>query len=342
MNENGSTAEAAGNGETPTTEPSQTTSITSADSVVPSVSLAPDTFGDEPEVEAPESIDEIPTFDLASPFVRTAKIKRPVRTRKGVKLREIEVTHVIARPSFDQCQARDLALPYRTKKVAKKEDEVLLNTASEVDVKLYNKCVIATEGYPLNVTAPNEDGTPSQTPEEREAALAESNIPNSHKVDIMRACLEVKSEVVYDDAGLLEDLLDTEEDEEELSEAEAASWGDNIEYRVRSEIGDQGQFVVYTTVREPKQPHIDAFSKGVKYHLETGGKTPVTKLLTALAPARDVYKSLKLRVEGFSVNGEQFDPSNREHVRHLEDYGYYMRSVVDAVITETKLDMGNL
>lgn len=251
-----------------------------------------------------------PLIDLSLPFTRES-----VGKSRG---RKVRVVHTLNRPSLAQLQARDASNPYRSQVKSDEEDRIIADVSGRADVKLYDALVIYTEGYKINVDP--------DKPENREAAL--DNIPSQHKIDMLRSMLEVRAEVVWDGA----------EDADEF--AEFITWGDDIEYRARVEFGDQGQLVGYITLREPKQYQLDKFNAAAsEMTLEKGKKKPVTKIAIKLLPAVELFDELLVSAEGFLVGGAEFDKNNPGHVALIDAYA--KRAVLDAVVKETRLDLGN-
>ncbi len=146
-----------------------------------------------------------------------------------------------------------------------------------------------------------------------------------HKTSIVLACLANKSESVYSD-------------ENEEVEGLKFSWGENQTYRVRTEIGDTGNFVAYSTLQEPSQKQIDTYTNSSVFSLEKGQKKPITKITASLTTVVQLYDELVQSVEGLTVNGEDVDVKNSKHLSLIDPY--MKRSVVDEVMKETKLDLG--
>lgn len=249
------------------------------------------------------------SFELNEPFEREAEARS-----RG---RKVKVFHRLRRPTQRELQARDDSQPYRSQDIGNDEEQVLADTSGRPDVRLYDLLVLGTKGYQKNVAE-------GQTDDERSAALAA--IPPQHKIDMVRSILAVQSEVVYDDA------------EDEV--VETFLFGDGATYRVKSELGDQGQFVVFSTMNEPTQRQIEAYTAGAtKFTLEKGQRKPVTKITVSIAPAVELYDKLVESIEGLTVNGEPLDVNDERQLALVDPY--MKRSVVDALMKETRLQMGN-
>ncbi len=226
--------------------------------------------------------------------------------------KKVKVTHEFRQPTFKELQDRDAAQPYRSQDVGGDTEQVLADISGKADVNLYNKLIVRTKGY-------KNDITPEMKAEEREQAL--QAIPSKHKVSMIRAILKVESEVVYDD---------------EAADSEGFEWNENQTYRVRTEIG--GKFVVYTNIKEPNQRQIEDYDGATKFYIERGHKTPVTKITVDLAPAKRLFDVLVESNEGFTFDGQPIDVKNPKHVDAIG--GYVKRSIIDAVMKETAIDLG--
>lgn len=264
----------------------------------------------EPADNTPIPLTVEPTsFELNEPFEREAQ----ARTR-GHK---VTVFHRLRRPTQKELQARDDSQPYRSQDIGNDEEQVLADTSGRADVRLYELLVLGTKGYQKNVAE-------GQTEDERRAALAA--IPPQHKIDMVRSIVAVQSEVVYDDA------------EDEV--VETFLFGDGATYRVKSELGDQGQFVAFSVMNEPTQRQIEAYTAGAtKFTLEKGQRKPVTKITVSLAPAVELYDKLVESIEGLTVNGEPINVGDERQLALVDPY--MKRSVIDALMKETRLQMGN-
>jgi hypothetical protein len=266
------------------------------------------------EISADAAVESIPlpvestTFELNEPFEREAKARS-----RG---KDVSVYHRLRRPTLQELQARDDSQPYRSQDIGNDEEQVLADTSGRADMRLYDLLVVETRGYSKNVAA-------GQTEDERRAALA--TVHPAHKVDMIRAILAVQSEVVFDD------------DEDEI--VETFLFGDGATYRVKSELFDAGQFVVYSTLNEPTQRQIEAYTAGAtKFTLEKGQRKPVTKITVSLTPAVELFDKLVESIEGLTVNGNPIDVKDVRQLALVDPY--LKRSAVDALMKETRLNMG--
>lgn len=260
-------------------------------------------------VETPTTNQPTDSFELADTLLKEAKA-----TFKGKK---IPVSHELKRPSLKDLEKRDLASPFRSQDVGNETDEVLADLSGKVDVELYDKLVVSTKGYKHNIT-------PDLDPEARKQALKE--IPPSHKIPVIQDLTKVSSEVVYDgedDGGVIEFV-----------------WSEDQSYRVRTELGSKGQFVVYSTVKEPSEHQMDLYSGSTKFYIERakGSSKPVTKIVSSLAPSVALFDEMVESIEGLTVDGKEVDVKNKAHLALVD--AYMKRSVIDTVMKETRLDMG--
>jgi hypothetical protein len=246
------------------------------------------------------------SFDLLEPFERSGKAH--------FRGKKINVTHTINCPTFQQLRERDAKLPYRSVTINDEKEQILSDMTGKVNVALYDMVVLKTSGYKLNVSE-------GQSAEDRKAALA--TIPLRHKKDIMTAVLTVESEVIY----------------EHEKEDDTFSWGDEQEYRVRTEIGDTGNFVIYTTVKEFTQEQIDEYDGATSFYLEKGGKKPVTNITTTSLPvAVKLFDAQATEASGLTMGKDTFDLKKPEHLSKLS--AHIKRSIVDSIMKETRLDLG--
>jgi hypothetical protein len=250
-------------------------------------------------------------FELNEPFEREAKAKS-----RGHK---VTVMHRLRRATQAELQERDNKQPYRSQDVGNDDEQVLADTSGRADIQLYDLLVVETRGYEKNV----KDG---QSEDERRTAL--KTILPQHKIDIIQAILKVTSEVIYD--GM---------DEDEV--IETVLFGSGGTLRVKSELFDKGQFVAFSNMREPSQRQIEVYNAdATKFFLEKGGRgKPVTKVTVSLAPAIELYDNLVESIEGLAINGSPVDVSDKRQLALVDPY--MKRSVVDALMKETKLDLGN-
>jgi hypothetical protein len=249
----------------------------------------------------------VPALELTEPFDREAHGK--------VRGHKVRVFHRVGRPTLQLLQERDDKQPYRSQMVTEDRERLLADVTGKADAELYDQLVLLTEGYKYNVSEGQGDS-------ERQQAL--KAIPRAHKSDMMRAILEVKSEVVP-------------EGEEEI---DTFVWGQGLSYRIRTEIGDQGQFVAYTTMNEPTNKQLDDYGvASTDFEIEKGQRKPITRVHAKLAPAVQLFDELVVSIEGFTVNGQPIDISDKRQLLLVDPY--FKRSVLDALMKETRLDLGN-
>jgi hypothetical protein len=249
-------------------------------------------------------------FELNDTLERAAKA--PFQGKK------VSVTHELNRPSLQDLQKRDSKQPYRSQQVEENVDQVLANLSGKADVELYDKLVVRTTGYKYNVVA-------EQTKEERQTAL--ESIPANHKISIIQSVTKVSSEVVYD-----------ESDDDEIVEF---VWSEDQTYRVRTEIGANAEFVVYSEIKEPSYRQFETYTGATKFYIERlkgSTKNPITKITVELEPANKLFDELVKSVEGMTFNGATVDVKDAKQLAAIDPY--FKRSVVDAVMGETRLDMG--
>jgi hypothetical protein len=250
---------------------------------------------------------DVNTLELTEPFDREAFGK--------VRGHKVRVFHRIARPNIQQLQERDDKQPYRSQMVNEDRERLLSDVSGRADAELYDQLVLLTEGYKYNVVDGQDESARTQ---------ALNSVPRAHKSDMMRAILEVKSEVVP-------------EGEEEV---DTFVWGQGLTYRIRTEIGDQGQFVAYSTMREPTNRQLDDYSlASTDFEIEKGQRKPITRVHTKLAPAVQLFDELVDAIEGFTVNGKPINVKDKRQLALVDPY--FKRSVLDALMKETRLDLGN-
>lgn len=212
--------------------------------------------------------------------------------------------------------ARDDAKSFRSRALGGEKEEILSDPTNNADVNLFNKTVDETRGYKLDVK-------PGQSAEEREAALA--TIPRGHKIDLINAVYEVDAELIFDEAMLASDVF---------------TWGEQNVWKVRVDIGANADHSVILTLQEPGETQITDYSKdSSKFTIERSGKKPITEISVKLVPGVRIGKTLLKGVEGYTVNGEPFDVTNKQHLELIDPY--VLRAGVDAVMKVTRLDLGN-
>jgi hypothetical protein len=201
--------------------------------------------------------------------------------------------------------------PYRSQARNKDIEDIISDLSGRAEKELYDKIIVRTEGYKNNVQK-------DQSEEDRTKAL--SSIPPTHKVDFIQAITQVKSEVVYDNED--SDVID---------------WGENVTYRVKSELFDKGQFTIFSTLREPSQEQLENYNPS-KFSLEKGQRKPITRVEIKLTPAVELFDSLVENVEGLVVQGRPVDVHNPSELSKINPY--WKRSVVTAVLEAQHLDLG--
>jgi hypothetical protein len=259
-------------------------------------------------------VEETPTEETNTTNEFELTEPREVEGRAAQRGKKIPVVHTLREASLAELQARDALRPYRSRDIGNEEEEVLADRTGTADVTLYEKLVIETKGYKLNVT-------PNQPAEDRAAAL--KSIPAQHKRSIIKDVTEFKSKPVYD----IEDGVE-----------EVFEWTENQTYRIRTELGTKGQFVVYTNIKEPSESQLEVYTGAVKFILEKGELKPVTKITVELEPAVKLFDQLVQSIEGFTYKGQPVDVTSAEQLVRVN--GYFKRSVLDAVVKETQLDLG--
>lgn len=255
----------------------------------------------EQETSLPESND----LELTAP--------RLVEAKASMRGKKVPVTHKLNNPDLKDLEKRDAAQPYRSRDVGNEEEEVLTNPIGPVDVALYDRLVIETTGYKLNVAQ-------GQTDEERKAAL--KSIPSAHKRSAIKDLTEVHSEVVYDGQD----------------EVDVFEWTEDQTYRVRTELGANGQFVFYSTVKEPSEKQLEILGGATKFVLEKGERKPITRITVQLEPAVQLANNLLRSFEGATYSKHPVDVSNAQQLASI--HPYVKRSIITAVVKETELDMG--
>lgn len=248
----------------------------------------------------------LPMFELNEPYEAEFRARRT------------DVYHKLRKPTLQELIARDAATPYRSRDVGNDEEEVIADTSGRSDVILYDKLVLEARGYSAEPLLFENLDVP-----EKLAGLAK--IPSPHKVDIIRAMFALEAKVEYD--------------EEEVPEIFV--WGEGNELKVRCEIGrGDNPYVVVHTVREPSERQIQDYrNRATRFTIEKGTKKPVTKVITNLVPAVELYNALIVGIDGAVFNGQTVDVSNPTHLGAID--AYQKRAVIDAVLKETQLDLGN-
>ena len=257
----------------------------------------------------PTTTDTNTTEDSVMRFELTEPITRKAHATRGTK--RIPVAHTNRRLTLAELEERESAQPYRSRSTGS-EEEILSDLSGKADIRLYDRTVLKTEGYKHNVTG-------AQTKEERAVAL--NSIPPAHKIDVMRAGFVLKSELVFDEST---------EDE--------VVWGDDLVYRVRTEIFDKGQYVVHSNMREPSQAQVENFNPQ-SFFIERGSSTPITRISMKLTPVVKLFDRLVDSTEGFTYNGQPVDVKNPDHLASIDPY--FKRDVINAVMSATRLSLGN-
>jgi hypothetical protein len=232
------------------------------------------------------------------------------RTGKGGK---VSLTYELRQPTLPELKEKESQQPYRSMNMGE-EEQVLSDLSGKAEAQLFDKLVVSTAGYKLNVQS-------GQTEEDRKTAI--KGIPPRHKTDIVRAVLAVDAKVIYD-----EDLA-----------TETFIWSEDQEYRVRTEIGDTGNFVAYFMMKELSQRQLEKYNGATKMFLERGAKKPITRITVDLAPGVELFDKTAMSVEGLTVKGIMLDVKNPEHLAKIPPH--IKRAVVDAVVAETHLELGN-
>lgn len=292
----------------PGTTASSQSNLQAIDSVNEQISKLAGNTGesDDPNSTAPV------LFDLAEPF----DLRLNARGPKG----KIPVRHVLKQPTLAQLTARDEAQPYRSQMITDEIERPIADVKNTADVNLYDKLVLLTEGYRLNVVE-------GQTPEERAAAL--KAIPPTHKKNVISQILPVETKYVPEPMETGEDGEDTE----------VFKWGENLTYKFECEFGVDGMFKAIVVMNEPSSDHIDQYHSATHFDIEKGSRKPVTRMTIELKPSVVVFDELVKDISGFVVKGQPFDVTNPMHVKLVS--GYLKRSVMTALIKQTQLDLGN-
>ncbi len=247
------------------------------------------------------------SFDVTDTIERSAEAPF-----KGSK---VKLTYQLRQPTLSELKDKEAKQPYRSMASGNEEEQVLSDLSGKADAQLFDKVIVKTIGYKENI----EEG---QSEESRAAILA--TIPVRHKVDIVRAVTTVDSEIVYDDE----------------QEVDSFVWAEDQEYRVRTEIGDTGNYVAYFTMKEPSQRQLEKYTGATKFFIEKGGKKPVTKITVDVVPGVEIFDASVVSAEGLSVGSEILDVKNAAHLAQIP--AHIKRNVVDEVMAGTRLDLGNL
>lgn len=227
---------------------------------------------------------------------------------------KVKLTYQLRQPTLSEIKDKEAKQPYRSMSSGNEEEQVLSDLSGKADAQLFDRLVVKTVGYKDNI----EEG---QTEEQRATVL--KSIPLRHKVDIVRAVTAVDSEIVYDNE----------------QEVDSFVWTENQEYRVRTELGDTGNYIAYFTIREPSQRQMERYNGATKFFIEKGGKKPVTKITVDVAPGVEIFDTSIISVEGLSVGSDTLDVKNTNHLAAIPPH--IKRSVVDAVMAGTRLELGN-
>jgi hypothetical protein len=96
-------------------------------------------------------------------------------------------------------------------------------------------------------------------------------------------------------------------------------------------------------MKEPSQRQLEKYNGATKFFIEkkkgSASNKPVTKITVDLTPAVEIFDASVAGVEGLSIKEQILDTSNKEHLSLIP--AHIKRSVVDAVMAGTKLDLGN-
>ena len=234
--------------------------------------------------------------------------------------KKITLVHRLNTGTLSQLSARDRARPWRSRALGDDEEEILTEPTSTADIALYNATVVETSGYKFNVL-------PGQSKEDREQALA--GIPGRHKRDAIRDITEYQTEIVY-------------ENESDETAEPAFEWTENQTYRARTEVGLKGEHVIYSDVSEPSQKQMEDYAGATKYVLEKGQRKPVTRITVELEAAVTLFDSIVKNLEGYTYKhlSVALDDKTKREEQLAKVDPYFKRSVVDKVVKETGLDMG--
>jgi hypothetical protein len=248
-----------------------------------------------------EATEQIPTeilstdINLNDTFIRKA--------RAPFKGKKVDVSYELRLATLPELKEKESNQPYRSVNSGNEEEQVLSDLSGKTDVVLFDKLVVSTTGYGTNVA-------PGQSPEERAKSL--KAIPTRHKAPVVQAVTKVTSEVIYDDEP----------------EPGAFVWTEDQKFRVRTEVGDTGNIVVYFNVRELSQREMERYDGATKFFIEKGGKKPITKITVDVEPGVAIFDAIAESAENTITPLKDIPPSVK-------------RSVVDAVVAGTKLDLGN-
>lgn len=244
-----------------------------------------------PEVEATSPAE----VDLNDTFIRTARAPY-----HGTK---VEISYELRLPTLPELKEKESKQPYRSVSSGDEEEQVLSDLSGKQDAMLFDKLVVSTKGYDFDVTS-------GQSSEDRAKAL--KGIPPRHKAPIVQAVTKTDSEIVFDDE----------------QETGSFVWTEDQKFRVRTELGDTGNVVVYFNVRELSQREMERYDGATKFFIEKGGKKPVTKITVEPEPGVEIFDAITESSEGTLTSLKDVPPGIK-------------RSVVDAVVAGTKLDLGN-
>jgi hypothetical protein len=235
------------------------------------------------------------------------------------RARRTDVYHKLRKPTLQELMARDAAKPYRSRDVGNDEEEVMPDTSGRPEHVLYDKLVLEVRGY-------SEESAIFENLSEDERAKMLAKIPTTHKSDVIRAALDsIEAKVEYD----------------ENDSPEIFIWGEGNEVRVKCELGrGDNPYVVTHTMREPSERQMQDYrNRATRFTIEKGTKKPVTKVVTNLIPAVELYNALVVAIEGATYDGQPVDIANPTHLGAVD--AYQKRAVVDALLKETQLDLGN-
>jgi hypothetical protein len=94
-------------------------------------------------------------------------------------------------------------------------------------------------------------------------------------------------------------------------------------------------------MKELSQAQLEKYNGATKMFIEKGrsGKKPITRITVDLAPGVELFDKTVINAEGLTVGTEVLDIKNPAHLKKVPSY--IKRAVVDAVVAETHLQLGN-
>lgn len=252
--------------------------------------------------------------------------------------RAFQVTHVLSKPTFEQEEARERAMPLISSDMGKVEgaDASSMSLDDEpANVKLYDKIAQRVIGYPLQRgETPAEDGVEPNaviaTPEGEKTVL--EMIPTGHKSAAIN--------------GMFPSNFELDEDDDNF----AFALGGGREWEIVQKIGGQikqsdgtfssPQFVIKYIFKEPMEGQRKKFRSSAINALTLKTRDGAKERRSAnLRVISELFDTLIEKVEGGTVDGQEVNVRDKNHLKAIP--AAFKRGSLVRMFAALEVDLGN-